>query len=158
MRLLVDSLIALMLVAVLGGVLWHRRAAEEQVERVEATQQSLRAIEAQALYHGSLGKIETTLMGYPFKVEQTWFTQLPMNLLAQSGNWLEVAGEPMQHEPNPEHVTADQGRAAFWYNPYRGIVRARVAPQMSTQATIDLYNLVNGTSLRIDDAMWAAAP
>jgi len=157
MRLLVDSLIALMLVAVLGGVLWHRRAAEQQVENVEATQKAMRAIEAQALYQGSLGQYETTWMGYPLVIEADWFKNRPQNLLADNSVWLDIAGKSKEFEPNPDHVTCEAGRAAFWYNPYRGIVRARVAPQMSAKATIDLYNMVNGTSLRVDDSMWAAA-
>jgi type II secretory pathway pseudopilin PulG len=157
MRLLVDSLIALTLVAVLGGVLWHRRAAERQVENVEATQQSLRAIEAQALYRGSLGECQTTWMGYPLVLKIEWFEHRPANLLADNANWLDIVEKSKEFESNPDHVTCESGRAAFWYNPYRGIVRARVAPQMSAKATIDLYNLVNGTSLRVDDSMWAAA-
>lgn len=155
MRLLVDSLIALMLVAVLGGIFWHRHAAEDQIQRVEATQQALRAIEAQALYQASLGEVPKTRWGYPHVVEPSWFKTRPDNLLAQCDRWIDVADESDSDRMDPAHVTSDHGRAAFWYNPHRGLIRARVEPQMSMQATIDLYNLVNGTSLRVDDAMWA---
>ena len=155
MRLLVDSLIASMLVVVLGGILWHRSAAAQQVQRVEATQQALRAIEAQALLRASTGEVPATPWGYPVAISPAWFSTLPQNLLADCPRWLEIAHSSTADLSNPPHVTADARHAAFWYNPYRGILRARVAFQMSQQATIELYNLVNGTTLRADDAAWS---
>jgi hypothetical protein len=37
--------------------------------------------------------------------------------------------------------------AAFWYNPYKGILRARVPYDISDERALDLYNRVNGTSV-----------
>jgi hypothetical protein len=69
--------------------------------------------------------------------------------------WLETTQPERANRLNPEHVTCDGHRAAFWYNPYRGLVRARVERQHTDEATIALYNLVNGTSLRVSDVAWA---
>ena len=39
------------------------------------------------------------------------------------------------------------GRGAmFWYNPVRGIVRARVPDQTTDESTLSLYEQVNGES------------
>jgi hypothetical protein len=39
-------------------------------------------------------------------------------------------------------------QAGFWYNPNRGVVRARVAPQFTQRATLDLYNELNNVALK----------
>lgn len=151
MRLIVDGVIALMLVIVLGSVLLQQRARTGELRRVEATQRAVRAIISQALYRGTLPDADVTRRGYPWTIEQTWFDEPPANLLAHAaGGWLDVASEDQAQTLHPPQITTADGACAFWYNPYRGVVRARVAMQASDQATIELYNLVNGSSLRPD--------
>jgi len=47
----------------------------------------------------------------------------------------------------PVRMTIDGKLASFWYNPYQGIVRARVPVCVSDRKALDLYNSINGTRL-----------
>lgn len=158
MRLVVDGLIALMLLAVLAAVLWHQRAQADRIGQVEATQRAIRTIESQALYHASLGQVDVTRRGYPFEIDPAWFTTRPVNHVGGgTSEWLESADDKDAARHQPHRITTGPDRAAFWYNAYRGVVRARVARQSSEQATVELYNLINGTSLRVGDVDWSAS-
>lgn len=155
MRLVVDSLIAVMLLAVLAAVLWQQRAQADRIERVEATQHAIRAIESQALFQASLGQVEVTRRGFPLAIDPAWFTRPPANAVAPDAErWIDSADAGDAQRFQPDAIIIDGGQPAFWYNAHRGVVRARVAMQASERATIDLYNLVNGTSLRVDDVDW----
>ncbi len=156
MRLLMDGVIALMLVGVLGGVLWHQRARADELRQVEAAQRAVRAIQSQALYRGSLRQVQVSRRGYPLRIDPAWFATPPTNLLTvDAGDWLETAGPADEQRTHPEHITTDGRRAAFWYNPHRGVVRARVNRQPSEQTTVELYNLVNGTAVRVAEVRGA---
>jgi hypothetical protein len=37
--------------------------------------------------------------------------------------------------------------AAFWYNPYQGILRARVPVMISDEESLSVYNRINSSSL-----------
>ena len=152
MRLVVDGIIAFVLALVLGAVLLQQQARASELRRVEITQQAVRTIASQALFRGSLEESEVSRRGYPLTIDQNWFEQPPANRVAQAaGGWLDVATEAQSQLLHPEQITTQRGGCAFWYNPYRGIVRARVTMLASDQATVDLYNLVNGCMLRPED-------
>lgn len=158
MRLLVDTVIALMLAAMLGGALLSQRQDREQLDRIAAVQQSVRAIQSQALYRAAMGEVEATPSGYSRKIDIAWFDGPPRNILVEDEGeafqWIDYPAEDAHQAFDPTHIVASGGQASFWYNPFRGIVRARVPRQFTQQATVDLYNLVNGTSLRVADCRW----
>jgi hypothetical protein len=156
MRLLVDTLIASMLVMLLGGILWQQRQEDHWIEEITSVQQSVQAIRSQALYRAALGNLELSPVGYPRRLDPLWFTPRPGNPLVGHAKapWLEQVGPAAAAQLDPAYLIADARHAAFWYNPQRGIVRARVPRQVTEQATVDLYNTVNGTALRIDDVIW----
>ena len=158
MRLLIDTLIALMLAAVLGAVLMDHRQDQEQMDRVAAVQQAVRAIQSQALYRAAMREIDQTPNGYARRIDANWFSQPPRNVLVEADGgayqWLDYAPEGGHEWFDPPRIVAAGDQAAFWYNPHRGLVRARVPMQFTQQETIDLYNLVNGTTLRIADCRW----
>jgi hypothetical protein len=52
----------------------------------------------------------------------------------------------MSDQP-PDPIITSENQAEFWYNPNRGIFRARVMAQMTNEQTRQIYNQVNGTSL-----------
>jgi hypothetical protein len=158
MRLVVDTLIAVMLIAVLGGLLLRQRSEQSMLERIGLVQQSIRAIESQALYRAAVGDAEGTPRGFARLMDAAWFEHVPQNeLIADHAirPWVDLSPDDQPDRLNPAHVVAEGPLASFWYNAERGVVRARVPDQMSQQATVDLYNLVNGTSLRVDDVDWA---
>ncbi len=155
MRLLVDFMIALIVLVVIATIMVQQRARAEQNSLVEQTQHAMHAIESKAIFHAGLGETDLTRRGYPMVIDELWFDQLPVNpLTGPTIVWIEVAADDNIKAFNPRYVTAEHGRSAFWYNPYLGIVRARVPMQTSEQATVDLYNMVNGTTLRAGDVRW----
>jgi hypothetical protein len=158
MRLLVDTMIALTLVGVLAAILLQQRQSQEQLERVAAVQEAIRAIQSQALYRAAIQDSEALSNGYSRFIDAAWFDRPPRNLLLDSGayRWVDYPDEQGRERFNPLNIVASGQRGAFWYNGYRGIVRARVPLQATEQATVDLYNLVNGTSLRVTDCRWNA--
>ena len=61
---------------------------------------------------------------------------------------VEVAGEADAHLLHPRvRMTVDEEMAGFWYNPYQGIVRARVPVLVSDKDATELYNRLNNASL-----------
>ncbi len=155
MRLVVDTLIALALVATLAGIGWHRHSKSVQLRHVEAVQAALRSMQSQVLYHAGLRDVPLTDTGYPQTLQPDWFDDPPRN--AWNGGeapWLDTASVGERRQWDPQYLAIESGRAAFWYNPYRGIVRARVPRQLSDRATCDLYNLVNGTAVEPDEVIW----
>lgn len=160
MRLIIDTLLALLLILVLGGILWYQRGQEEKLTRVAAVQEALRAIESKALYHGALGDVQATRRGYALRIEPGWFDPRPVNLLFadEARPWIDIVDEASEEAFNPARIVAAGSDAAFWYNPWRGVIRARVPMQLSQTATVELYNLVNGASLRVQDVDWSEPP
>jgi hypothetical protein len=157
LRLLIDTLIAAMLVAILSGVVWQQRQQESHMAKVDAVQQAVRAIQSQAFYRGAVGDAPVTANGYAKRMDPAWFEgHTPRNLLVQGEYlpWIEIVQDKAADLFNPSYILGDGGHAEFWYNPKRGQVRARVPMQMTQEDTLDLYNLVNGTSLRTENVVW----
>ena len=151
MRIIVNIMVAMCALALLG-MLWTQKAREyHEVEQVQTTAASVRLIEqtirAKATYDK---KIQTNERGWPMTVSPSWFTEdLPRNaLLSKEHPWIEVAPESqagLRHPPVRLAVTT--GLATFWYNPYQGVVRARVPVMISDAKSAAAYNQINGTSL-----------
>lgn len=149
MRLLTDTLIALLLVATLGIVMTHYRQQEAELAQQQSVHEALKSMHEQMVFQGALGAVPVNEMGFPDKLEASWFSDgPPANALAPEGQpWIEVAepGDPNDHPY--DLVIKDDSQAAFWYNPERGIIRARVSAQMSDRAALEMYNRLNGTQL-----------
>lgn len=159
MRLLVDTVIALLLLAVLGTILWHQRADRHRAEQIAMVQQAMQAIESQSLYRAAIGDARASNAGYSDHLNPAWFDHLPNNVLVDHREvpWLDSREDVGPDTLHPRHIVADSHHAAFWYNPYRGTIRARVPAQMSWEQTVELYNQVNGTAIRVDQVEWATA-
>ncbi|MBI1336720.1 MAG: hypothetical protein GC164_07140 [Phycisphaera sp.] len=150
MRLVIDSLIALMLAAILGGVLLYHRQQQTNLLAQQQVYQALAHLQEQVLYRGALGENDTTESGFPRTVSPAWFVgEPPRNVLVPADQpWVDVAPRDDWQDQPPDPVIASPGQAGFWYNPNRGIFRARVVPQFSDSRTIELYNHLNGCALR----------
>ncbi len=162
MRLLVDTLIALMLVGILVGVLLYHRQRTAELRDIALVHQSLAMLHEQAIYHGALQPLNDPQDGgqaaqgenpMPATISLAWFgLSIPVNPLAPvlSGDqpWLDLAppGDSGDHPPDP--VITRPTQAAFWYNPARGIFRARIGPQFSNTQALTLYNRLNQTALQ----------
>lgn len=153
LRRTVDVL-ALGLCVVVGSLVMIQQSRSESVENV-VTQTEL----ALARFHSVL-KVQATTRGvavngrgWPNTIEGHWFDDEPPrnHLLTGDRPWVEIAPVEEADRDHPSDPvafdTAEFKPASFWYNPYRGVVRARVAPQINEHATLTLYNRVNGVFL-----------
>ncbi|MFG0252799.1 MAG: hypothetical protein ACF8NJ_08005 [Phycisphaerales bacterium JB038] len=151
MRLLIDTLVALMLAGLLGGILLYRQQDRTSDERIEQVQQSLQRIRQQVVLHAAMADTDLTGRGFPAEIDPEWFADsLPENSLAQGNHpWVEIASRGHADLRNPPvRVLLDESYATFWYNPYQGLVRARVPGDVSDERALQFYNRINGT--RID--------
>lgn len=153
LRRTVDVL-ALGLCLVVAALVVIQQSRSESVENV-VTQTEL----ALARFHSVLRVQATTNgvavngRGWPNTIEGHWFGDDPPrnHLLTGDRAWVEIAPVEEADRDHPiDPVAFDTGEfkaASFWYNPYRGVVRARVAPQINEPATLALYNRLNGVFL-----------
>lgn len=160
MRLIVDSLIALMLVAILAVVVLHYRQEHRELERIRHVHEALTHLHEQVIYHRAMAQVHEAQVrharsidhaaGFPARISPTWFDDddLPINIFASIRRpWMDRAPEGDHQDHPPDPVLRDEDQAGFWYNPQRGIVRARVPEQITESATLELYNRVNSTAL-----------
>ncbi|MBX3377095.1 MAG: hypothetical protein KF678_08845 [Phycisphaeraceae bacterium] len=140
-------LAAVALTAVLG---WHFSGQFRRDQSVHATQESLRAFEKMLAMRSAAKDTALTKTGWPATIDVTWFAGAPPlnSLLTPDRPWVEVATPEEAHmrDPNTRAAVSYQ-TASFWYNPYLGIVRARVPYEFNDEKSRELYNQVNSTSV-----------
>lgn len=149
MRLLIDSLIALMLVAILAGVIYHHRQQQERVRQYQTAHRELAQLRETMTYYKALENDTVNEYGYPPYIAPSWFPQgLPTNRLIPGRHpWVDIAPPGDMNDQPPDPVIYSEKQAGYWYNPNRGIIRARISEQFTEQATLALYNQINTTML-----------
>lgn len=157
MRRLVD-LIAVLAVLTVASVIYAKFTQKERLEKeVNFTAGELRRFETELKVRSATGGTELNGRGWPVMVAPEWFGASPPQntLLPEVHPWVEIAPVEEAEELHPRVRVAEHPViAAFWYNPYTGVVRARVPAQLSDKATLDLYNQVNASKL---DSLFASA-
>ena len=149
MRIIIDIMIALMLVAVVAGgfIIYNNRQQDER--DIETVRAALHQLHEQAAYHTTVQSAMAGRDTMLVHLHPEWFGEdLPTNVLLKEGHpWLDLAppGDLGLNPPDP--VVSNQSQAGFWYNPTTGVFRARVVPGSSEAETLALYNEINGTSL-----------
>jgi hypothetical protein len=134
--------------ALVLGLRTHQTALAER-SAVESTRASIAQIEAEIGNPCHARKCATQRVWSPQAVQQAWFDDCaPCNALASdSAPWIECALPFEFGREHPRDPTFRGGRGAmFWYNPTKGIVRARVPETASDEAARALYAEVNGTA------------
>jgi len=158
MRLWIDSLIALLLVAVLAIVVGSGSDRVESQARVEATADAVEQMGSSARYQAVMAEAAEALAGVePQKlpelarhIDPAWFPDgRPINRLLNDADrpWIDVApaGDTATHPPDP--VLVRPAQAQFWFNPTTGQVRARVPMQATQSQTLALYRQANRVEL-----------
>lgn len=155
MKLVIESLAALMVVIALGAVVVIHRAGTVDSTKEAFVQESLARLAERTAYHAAMAAAEAETdadLKRAVRLQQIdpqWFGgDLPLNVLLEGDRpWIDVApaGDLRDHPPDPIARTLEQ--AGFWYNPTLGIFRARVAPQLTDAAEIELYNRLNHSEL-----------
>ncbi len=150
MRALRASIDALVIgaasIAALVALRMHEgRLAEHSA--VESTQAALSTMRAELGIRSALGDGPLNEFGFPDAIDRGWFEgEEPHNALARDhAPWIETALPAEYDRTHPVDPTFRGGRGAmFWYNPVRGVVRARVPLQTSDASSQSLYEVVNG--------------
>ncbi len=149
MRLILDSLMAVVLAALLAGILLHQRHEQQHQRDVETVRANVRLIQQQVMLQAALERVPRNEYGFPITIDPEWFGEVvPRNPLVGTGHpWMEVASAEEARLIHPPVRTADEALACFWYNPVTGVVRARVPQGVSDERTLQTYNFVNGCNL-----------
>src|SRR5690606_17969529 len=96
-------------------------------------------------YKAASKQVEINGRGWPTTVDPEWFGgEPPRNpLVTPERPWVEIAppDEAELSDP-PVRMAISPLHASFWYNPYQGIVRARVPVSISDEKALRLYNAV----------------
>lgn len=162
MRVIVDTLILALLVAMVAGAALHLHGEQRDLDKCELVHAAMKRMYEQALFQGTLEPTPAP-SGFPAQIRRDWFAgSPPLNPLAPKDQpWVDIApaGDRLDHPPDPVLTNSKQG--GFWYNPERGVFRARVPAQITDQATLELYNLANRSALKtlaIDQSARAPLP
>lgn len=140
-------LAAITLLAVLG---WHFSGQVRHDHEITSVRDGLRRFEQTLSMRAAAKDTAITARGWPTTIDSAWFGGDPPRntLVTPERPWVEIAPPTEAHLRNPNvRIAGDWSTAGFWYNPYLGILRARVPYDISDERARNLYNLVNGTSV-----------
>ncbi len=150
MRIVLDTLVALMVAGILAGVTLHHRNTDSAQVQVQQLARNVKLLNREVQLRAALSQSIISERGFPDAIDPEWFSDtLPRNPLLDDGRpWVEVATIEQQHSEHPPDIGPENKMSAgFWYNPAKGIVRARVPIGLSDRETLELYNSVNDCSL-----------
>lgn len=142
------ALLASLAAVGLGTLGWWRDQEDVQL-RMLATEAAVRTIQAHIAIEATLGGEQLNSDGFPSSIDPRWFEGgTPLNRLAPEGApWVELAARDELERDHPKQMSFTGGRhAMFWYNPTRGIIRARVPEQASDFRMQETYSAANGIS------------
>ena len=150
MRTLLNILVVVMLAGILVGVVMIRSNKGIKQDQIRTARDEVRRFQRQITFQATIAEVELTAEGYPVTADPNSFHgNLPQNLLIEAVHpWVEIAGRNERSFLHPlDIVVRDAAAAQFWYNPYKGIVRARVPADISDAIALEVYNQVNDSSL-----------
>ncbi|MFI4855525.1 MAG: hypothetical protein ACIAQF_11180 [Phycisphaerales bacterium JB065] len=143
-------MLTLALAGAIGAFAYQRAAVAREQMLVDQTRDTVLAIEQRIRYLKAMEEIDLNELGWPEVVDPRWFKGQPPrnNMLGARHPWLEVASTLEYALDHPvQRVAINESLAGLWYNPAKGIVRARVPQTLSDEKTIEIYNRINGSSI-----------
>ena len=150
MRLLLHTLVTLVAAAILGGVSMYYVEQQRGLVRRDLARHEVQRFQRQIHLQAALAADLPPDKSGPATIDPAWFEgDIPENpLVGTEHPWVEIAGADHKTRVHPPDLTvSDADVACFWYNPYTGIVRARVPIGISDAHALDLYNDVNECDL-----------
>lgn len=150
MKLLIN-LAAFACVSMLGGYVgWQTYQGYVMREGERQCGQSLSRIRQEIKTRAALASTELSQRGWPMTLQSEWFGgENPTNPLLPFGKeWIEIArpSEAMLSHPSQRCDTSGK-LSGLWYNPYLGVVRARVPLLQTEYDSVVLYNRINGSDI-----------
>ncbi len=150
MRMLVNTIVGLCVAALLA-VVWAKSSREQdEVARASGAASAIRNIQQVLSYQAAYDKAPSNSRGWPITIDPAWFGgDVPRNPLVTAQHpWIEIAPPSDAGLLHPAvRLAVSPALAGLWYNPYQGVVRARVPVMISDAKSVALYNQVNGTTL-----------
>jgi len=147
LRWLRSIMVLIALAGAVGAYVYQRAAIEREMLMVDSTRNALMDLGQRMRYLKATERIDLNDFGWPELIDSRWFNgEAPRNsMLSARHPWLEVASTMEYALDHPvQRVAINERLAGFWYNPAKGIIRARVPQTVSDEKTIELYNRVNG--------------
>jgi len=150
MRWFLDAIGLILVMALLGGILWYKKDVREREAMIIEACVARNRLELEIRYRAATRSGELNARGWPITIDAKWFEGHPPrnHLIEASSPWVEVAPADqagLQHPP--VRMAVDESLAGYWYNPYLGVLRARVPVMVSDQEAVDLYNRLNNSQL-----------
>lgn len=152
MRLLHTIVDVLVVGAAAGGLVIGLNLYQSDLERqtaIDTTRAAVSTMNSQVAMRSLMPESMLNEQGFPVAIDPGWFDPSePRNAFANNGApWVEIARDAETVRLHPIVPTFRSGRGAmFWYNPARGLIRARVPEQTTDTATRELYAQVNGVA------------
>lgn len=154
------SLVACVCVGAVGaGIAKTYKDRLDQAHKVEMTVNAVARVQRELSVRIATGDLEKNERGFPGTIDPAWFdAEEPVNALLDDAHpWLEVAATEDAELDHPAvRVALSSTTAGLWYNPYRGVIRARVPVAVSDDEALRTYNRVNGTA--IPSLFWREPP
>lgn len=150
MRRLVDIAAILLVAAVTVGVVYVRLDQQRDQATERAVRADVQRFGQEVQKRAATGETDINARGWPVTIDPAWFGGNPPQnpLLSADRSWVEVATPEQAYLLHPEvRVAADNTLAAFWYNPYQGVVRTRVPATLSDERALAMYNRLNQCAL-----------
>jgi hypothetical protein len=150
MRWAIDILALLVAIAMLVGLVWFHKEDDNREALTRHAQSARSRLELEVRYRSASRTAELNTRGWPVTIDPNWFEKNPPRnpLVSAECPWVEVASiDQAGLQDPPIRIVIDGTVAGFWYNPYLGLLRARVPVMVSDQDAVDMYNRINATRL-----------
>ncbi len=150
MRWIRDIALLVLLIGLGAAVVWWQQEKREEQTKLDKTTADTQRLEREVRFRAATKTGELNARGWPVTVDPAWFElDPPQNLVVSEDRpWVEIASEEEAGLLHPlVRLTLDEHKAAFWYNPYQGVVRARVPVSMTDEQATAMYNAVNRVSI-----------
>lgn len=158
-RGVIEGLTVLAIAGLIGGMYYLKSEEDKATRQSDEVAAEVQRFRGELSLRAASGlATERNPRGWPVTVDPKWFDDRPPrnDLLSSDRVWVEVAPEhhaKLQHPP--VRIALDRTFASFWYNPYLGIVRARVPLMLSEEESLALYNKINSVSV---ESLYESAP
>ncbi|MBX3385235.1 MAG: hypothetical protein KF768_01545 [Phycisphaeraceae bacterium] len=159
MRWIRDLALLLVLTAVIGGVFLYRRHQREEEDLIQRSAAAVLRLETELRYRAATNSTTLNSRGWPVTIDPNWFDGRPPvnNLVSPHRPWVEIAAPEEAGFLHPQvRMTVGDHLAQFWYNPWQGVIRARVPVTVNDERTLEVYNRINGCAL--DSIFWKERP
>lgn len=150
MRWIRDIALLVLLIGLGAAVVWWQQEKREEQAKLDKTTADTQRLEREVRFRAATKTGELNARGWPVTVDPAWFElDPPQNLVVSEDRpWVEIASEEEAGLLHPlVRLTLDEHKAAFWYNPYQGVIRARVPVSMTDEQATAMYNAVNRVSI-----------